>query len=190
MLIIEATVGRIRPLIGPLFLVIVILLLVLFVGVLNAIGIDGEAALGFGQERRVVHLADTILAASLSEGQSRGGGVGDNVAADRNLLLAIQTRVGIGAHLIGDDDGQSIDISQSIEHPHESTQVLLAFGQIASAVEIGSIERSGTVHNEQGISASKRKEQINRYQKGPLQDGRTYLDSVNSSAASTSSFVW
>ena len=78
----------------------------------------------------------------------------DDVAPNRLLRIRIEHGAGpavdLRDHLIGDDDRDAEFVREPLQRAHEFRKVRLPRGEFAAAGEVGAVERSGAVDDEEG----------------------------------------
>ncbi|KAI3485224.1 hypothetical protein L1887_51509 [Cichorium endivia] len=117
----------------------------------DALGADGKDSISFGQAGRIGHAANTLVAATLSQRESRCRGVRDNVAP--NGLLGIRRECGCSVHLrhdlVRDDHRHAELVRQTHQASQELGEVHLSRREFASTGKVGAVERRKRVNDEQ-----------------------------------------
>ena len=124
-----------------------------FFDVSDAVRIDRELGLRFGQIRRVIDTTDSVLSLSFLEVESSSGGVSYDMASDRLFGVGGEhcTGVYVSHHLIGDEYSDTELVGESLKHSHKPGQMHLTGSQFTPSAKIGSVESGCAVDHQKGV---------------------------------------
>lgn len=122
-------------------------------GLANTVVVDGERGLSLGKTGTVIDLADTGLVLALAEGETSGGGVGDDVTTDGLLGVRHKHRssIDLGHHLVGDHDSHSKLVGQTLQFPEEAAKMHLAISEFTTTTVVRSVQGGGTIDDDEGV---------------------------------------